>query len=99
YRKQTTTSVEVSTTVRSDWTTSNGLSLTGATSWGATVEAAPLGVGATASVGVSYNWDFHMLKNWGEHFDSTSTSSTTLTIGVEVTAKEDDRIYSTVTEY
>lgn len=99
YRKQTTTSIEVSTTVQSDWLVSSGLSLSGSVSLGATVEGAPLGVGGSVTAEVSVNYEHRMLAIYGENFSNTGSSGTTLTIGVEVTAREDDRLYSTVTDY
>lgn len=99
YEKVTTSSTEVSTTIQSDWAISTGLSVSGSLSAGATVEVAPLGVGGSISVGVSTNFENHLLATFGGHFSNTSSAGSTLTVGVEVTASDDDRIYSTVTDY
>ena len=58
-----------------------------------------MGVGASVSVGIATNYENHLLATFGGHFSNTSTAGSTLTIGVEVTASDDDRIYSTVTDY
>jgi hypothetical protein len=99
YHKQSTTSVEVSTTVQSDWVVSTGLSQSGSVSFGVEESGEPLGVGVSTSQEVSFDYEAHLLATAGAHFSNMNSSSTTLTIGVEVTAQEDDRIYSTVTEY
>ena len=99
YLKETTTSVEVSTTMQSDWAISTGLSVSGAVTVGAEVSAEPLGMGVAVSVSNTVNYESHLLRTEGAHFSNTSTSGTTVTIGVEVTAKDDDRIYATVTDY
>src|SRR5690606_25793604 len=78
---------------------STGLSVSGSLSAGVTVEGAPMGVGASVSVGIATNYENHLLATFGGHFSNTSTAGSTLTIGVEVTASDDDRIYSTVTDY
>lgn len=99
YKKTSSSSIEVSTTVESDWAVSAGLSISGATEIGASVVAAPLGAGAEASASISINYENHLLLTHGENFSNTSTNSTTVTVSVEVGASEDDLIYSTVTEY
>lgn len=91
YRKSSTTSIEVSTTVRSDWAISSGYSVSGSVEVG--VE--PMGIG----VAVSVDYERHLLLNYGRHFSLTDAASSTVTVGVEVTAREDDRIYSTLTQY
>lgn len=99
YVKQSSSSIEVSATEQSDWAISAGLSVSGSVSVGAEVSAEPLGVGASVSVSVSKDYEAHLLRTEGAHFSNTSTSGTTVTIGVEVTAKDDDRIFATVTDY
>src|SRR5690606_3071978 len=94
YHKQTTTSMEVVTTVQSDWAISAGLSVSGSTSVGVEVDLAPMGVGASVSTEVSVDYENHLLTTHGAHFSNTTGSSTSLSIGVEVMASEDDRIYS-----
>ncbi len=87
YKKQTTSSIEVSTKVNKDWVISAGLSFAGQ------VTVAPAGVG------IAINYDYHLLKNYGRHFSLDSTNVTTVSVSVEVEAREDDRIYTTVTDY
>jgi hypothetical protein len=99
YTKENASSIEVSTTVESDWAISTGLSVSGSISQGVTIEAAPLGVGGSVDISVSRNYENHLLYTHGSNFSNTLTNSTTVTVGVEVGASEDDRIYSTVTDY
>ena len=87
YVKQNSSTVEVSTKVHKDWAISAGLSSTGS------VAAAPMGVG------VNFNYEAYFLKNYGRQFSFDSTNVQTVTVGVEVYAREDDQIYSTITDY
>ena len=87
YIKQNTTSIEVSTKVHKDWVISSGIEFSGSAT------AAPLGIGATVNI------DGHFLLNYGRHFSKDSTNITTVSVGVEVQAREDDQIYTTVTDY
>ncbi len=87
YKKQTTTSTEVSTKVSKDWAISSGVKAQG------TIQGAPMGVGA------SVNYEAHLIGKYGKHFSKDSTNITTVSVGVEVQAREDDRIYTTVTDY
>jgi hypothetical protein len=87
YIKTTINSVEITTSVNSDWLISAGLSVSG----NVTVE--PMGVG------ISVNYEQHLLHNYGRHFSKDSTSSTTYKIEDETEARDDDRIYTMVTDY
>jgi hypothetical protein len=87
YIKTNTTSVEVTTKVTKDWGLSAGYGVSGSFS----VE--PLGVG------VSVNYEIYMLYKHGRHFSNDTTNITTVSVGVEVLAREDDQIYTTVTDY
>lgn len=87
YIKTATNSVEITTSVNSDWLISAGLSVSGQV----TVE--PMGVG------ISTNYEYHLLYNYGRHFSKDSTSSTTYKIQDETEARDDDRIYTMVTDY
>lgn len=87
YIKQNTNSVEVTTKVHKDWAISAGIGGSGS------VVATPLGAGAT------FNYEAYLLYKHGAHFNKDSTNITTVSVGVEVLAKEDDEIYTTVTDY
>jgi len=87
YIKTNTTSVEVTTKVTKDWGLSAGYGVSGSFS----VE--PIGVG------VSVNYEIYMLYKHGRHFSNDTTNITTVSVGVEVLAREDDQIYTTVTDY
>jgi hypothetical protein len=87
YVKENTSSVEVSTVVRNDWGVEAGKSVSGE------VSAEPVGIG------VSTNVEWHLLGKYGKHFEKSSTNVSTLTVNVQVQAKEDDQIYSTITDY
>jgi hypothetical protein len=87
YKKETTTSVEVSTQVHKDWELSSGFKNEGQ------IQIAPLGVG------VLYNYRLWAIGKVGEHFSKDSTSVSSISISVEVQAREDDRIYSTISDY
>lgn len=87
YKKETTTSVEVSTQVHKDWDLSSGIKSEGQ------ISVAPMGVGVLA------NYKLWAMGKVGEHFSKDSASASTISISVEVQAKEDDRIYSTISDY
>ncbi len=87
YIKTNTTSVEVTTKVTKDWGLSAGWGKSGS------ISIEPLGVG------VSVNYEIYMLYKHGRHFSNDTTNITTVSVGVEVLAKEDDQIYTTVTDY
>lgn len=87
YIKENSNTVEISTKIHKDWAISAGLSYSGS------VTASPLGVG------VDINYEAYFLKNYGRQFDLDSTNIQTVTVGVEVYAREDDQIYSTITDY
>ncbi len=87
YIKQNTTTVEVTTKVHNDWALSAGVGGSGS------IVATPLGAGAT------FNYEAYLLYKHGAHFTNDSTNIRTVTVGVEVQAREDDQIYSTVTDY
>lgn len=99
YTKISSQSVELTTEIKSSWSVSAGLARSGSVSVGATVEAAPLGVGGTVSVGYSENFEYHLLGEYGENFEYTNTMSQTQTIHIAVTATRDDQIFSTITDY
>jgi hypothetical protein len=87
YFKQTTTSVEVSTEIHNDWDLSAGYKTEGS------VSAGFLGFE------VSSNYKAWAIGNYGEHFSKDSSNTSTISISVEVQAREDDRIYSTISDY
>src|SRR5690606_27772721 len=87
YKKETTTSIEVSTQVHSDWDLSSGFKSEGQ------IQVAPLGIG------VLNNYKLWAIGKVGEHFNKDSSNTSTISISVEVQAKEDDRIYSTISDY
>lgn len=87
YKKETTTSVEVSTQVHKDWDLSSGIKSEGQ------ISIAPMGVGVLS------NYKLWAMGKVGEHFSKDSASASTISISVEVQAREDDRIYSTISDY
>jgi hypothetical protein len=87
YIKSTSQTLAVTNEVHGDWLISAGLSISGS------VEVSPMGVG------ISTNYEYHLLHNYGKHFSNVSTDDTTYSITVEVEARDDDRIYTTVTDY
>ena len=87
YTKAGTTSVEVTTKVHKDWAISAGIQYSGS------VEVSPMGVG------ISNNFDAHFLGTYGKGFDKDSTNITTIIVEEQIQAREDDRIYSTITSY
>jgi hypothetical protein len=87
YIRSTSTTLEVSTKVNSDWVISAGLSVSGQV----TVE--PMGVG------ISTNYEAHLLKTYGNHFSKDSTNAQTITITDQVEARDDDRVRVIVTDF
>lgn len=87
YNRRTGQTIEVSSKVNSDWVISAGVSYSG----DITVE--PMGVG------ISYNYESHFLYKYGEHFSKDTSNTSSIQIGIEIIARDDDRIYSTVTDY
>ena len=87
YKKQTTSSVEVKTEISNDWAVSAGVKVEGE------IEAAPMGVGVSTSYKV---W---ATGKYGKKFSNDQTNRTTISVSVEVEAREDDRIYSTIADY
>ena len=87
YIKTDLSATEVTTSVHRDWEVSAGAHISGS------VEVAPFGVGAT----IDYNAYF--LHKWGRHFSKDSTNIKTWKISEEITSSEDDKIYSTVSDY
>jgi len=87
YKKQTTSSVEVKTEISNDWAVSAGVKVEGE------IEAAPMGVGVSTSYKV---W---ATGKYGKKFSKDQTNRTTISVSVEVEAREDDRIYSTIADY
>ncbi|MEJ5262751.1 MAG: FG-GAP-like repeat-containing protein [Ignavibacterium sp.] len=60
------------------------------------------GVSASLSGGANFlglGVKTSMTANYGEKFQRTSNSSQTVTVGIQVTASEDDYIYATVADY
>jgi len=87
YKKQTTSSIEVSTEIHNDWDVSAGLKNEGQ------FTVSPMGVG------ISTGYKIWATASYGEKFSKDQTNRTTISISVEVEAREDDRIYSTVADY
>ncbi len=87
YKKQTTSSVEVKTEVHNDWEVSGGAKAEGQ------ITGSPMGVG------VNLNYKVWATGKYGKHFSNDQTNRTTVSISVEVEAREDDRIYSTIADY
>jgi Secretion system C-terminal sorting domain/CARDB len=87
YIKSTSQTIEITTKVNKDWLISAGLSVSG------DVSVEPMGVG------ISVNYENHLLYNYGKHFSKDSTSSTTVTIEDQIEARDDDRIYTIITDY
>jgi hypothetical protein len=87
YKKQTTTSVEVSTEIHNDWDVSAGVKTEGE------ITAAPMGVG------ISSKYKLWATGNFGLKFSKDSTNRSTISVSIEVESREDDRIYSTVADY
>lgn len=87
YIKTDLSATEVTTSVHRDWEVSAGAHISGS------VEVAPFGVGAT----IDYNAYF--LHKWGHHFSKDSTNVKKWKISEEITASEDDKIYSTISDY
>ncbi len=87
YIKQNTSSVEVSTKVRKDWGLSAGVGSTGS------VVAAPLGAGVTA------NYEAYNVYKHGKHFSNDTTNITTVSKVDAIEAREDDKIFTTITDY
>ncbi len=99
YFISTTQTSELKTDIQSSWAVSAGLAREGSVGVGLQAEAAPLGVGGSVSATYSDNFEYHLLANYGEHFEKTSTVSKSQTVQLEVSAIEDDQIFSTVTDY
>jgi hypothetical protein len=87
YKKQSTSSVEVKTEVHNDWEVSAGAKVEGQ------ITASPMGVG------VNLNYKVWATGKYGKHFSKDQTNRTTVSVSVEVEAREDDRIYSTIADY
>ena len=87
YKKQNTQSVEVSTEIHNDWEVSAGVKAEGQ------ITASPMGVG------VSTSYKLWATGSFGENFSNDTTNRQTISISVEVEAREDDRIYSTIADY
>ncbi len=87
YTKQSDSSIEVSTQIHNDWDVSAGAKVEGS------VEASPMGVG------VSTNYKVWATGNFGLHFSKDSTNNQTITVSVQVQARDDDRIFSTIEDY
>jgi hypothetical protein len=64
---------------------------------GAEVSAEPGGIGVAASY--SQDFEFHLFGKYGEHLESTNTKIESNSITVAVNAREDDMVYSTITDY
>ena len=87
YKKQSTSSIEVKTEVHNDWEVSAGAKAEGQ------ITASPMGVG------VNLNYKVWATGKYGKHFSNDQTNRTTVSVSVEVEAREDDRIYSTIADY
>jgi hypothetical protein len=87
YTKQSDTSIEVSAQIHNDWDVSAGAKVEGS------IEASPMGVGVSTSYKV---W---ATGNFGLHFSKDTTNSKTITVSVQVQARDDDRIFSTIEDY
>jgi len=87
YIKSTTQIVEVTTEINRDWVISAGLSISGS------VSVEPMGVG------ISTNYEYHLLHNYGRHFNKDSTASDKIEITDQIEARDDDRVYTIVTDY
>ncbi|MFW5877912.1 MAG: T9SS type A sorting domain-containing protein [bacterium] len=99
YVKTITTSDELTTTVQSAWDVSGGIKYEGSVSTGVTIEGAPFGVGGSASLTYSQNFEYHLLLNYGKNLENTTNRKEEVSVEIEVTAIEDDQIFSTLTEY
>ena len=87
YIKSTSKIIEVTTEINRDWVISAGLSASGSV----TVE--PMGVG------ISTNYENHLLFNYGKHFSKDSTIADKIEITDQIEARDDDRVYTIITDY
>jgi len=87
YIRSISQTIEVTTEVHRDWMISAGLSISGSL----TVE--PMGVG------ISTNYEQHLLYNYGKHFNKDSTAADKVEITDQIEARDDDRIYTIITDY
>lgn len=99
YTKEISQTFALTTEIKSSWDVSAGFANEGSVSAGIEAEAAPLGVGVSVSTEYSQNFEYHLLGEYGENFDSTSTSGQTQTIQINAYAVEDDQIFATITDY
>ena len=99
YTKTSSQTTELTTEIKSSWSVSAGLAREGSIGVGAEIEAAPLGVGGSVSSTYSENFEYHLLGDYGEHFENTNTTSQTQTVQLQVSAIADDQIFSTITDY
>jgi hypothetical protein len=91
YVKSSSQSTEVSTTIQSAWDVTAGVEAKGSKE----ISAEPAGIG----VAVGYEFESHLLFNYGRHFESSNGKSETRSIQEEVNANEDDMIFATITDY
>lgn len=91
YVKSASNSNEVTTIIQSAWDVTTGVEVKGSSE----VSAEPAGVG----VSVGFEFESHLLFNYGRHFESSNGKSKTWSIAEEVNGSEDDMIFATITDY
>ncbi len=91
YIKSSSQSTEVSTTIQSAWDVTAGIEVKGSSE----ISAEPAGIG----IAVGFEFESHLLFNYGRHFESSDGKSETWSIAEEVNANEDDMIFATITDY
>ncbi len=99
YTKSITETSELTTTVQSSWDATAGLAREGSIGVNVEESAEPLGVGASVTQSYSENFEYHLLANYGEHFENTSSNKQTQTVQLDVSAIEDDQIFANITDY
>ncbi len=99
YSKTVSSTSELTTEIKGSWDASGGVAREGSIGVGAEVSAEPFGVGASVSTTYSENFEYHLLLNYGEFFENTNTNIDKQTITLQVSAIEDDQIFSSITDY
>ncbi len=99
YRKILSNTSEFTTQIQGSIDVSAGLARKGSVSVGASIEAAPLGVGGTVDVSYSDEFEYHLLATHGAHLEKTNATSFKSEVSYEVSAVDDDWIFASLTDY
>ncbi|MDX2431492.1 MAG: T9SS type A sorting domain-containing protein [Bacteroides sp.] len=98
YKKDNEESDELTTEVASDWQVTAGFYASGSISASVT-GGASLGGVATATVGMSTNYETYCLGNYGQNFNKQEATKHSVQVSSTIEAADDDLIYATVTDY